>query len=366
MGILALGIGGIFKNTTAAMSLYKRPRSNYWYCRFEIGGQKVRRSTGTDNKIDAAEFEASLRHQYWEAVKLGIKKHTFQEAALRWLEESSDKTSIKDDKTRMAWLLARLHNVLLSDIDGDVIASLRKEKRKESSPATANRHMALLRSMLNLAEHEWGGWLFKAPKVPMYQEPQSEPRWITPKEFNRLYKALPPYLASCAAFAVDTGLRSGPIRSMEWSQVDMRKKLIIIKKIQLKGGQRRKVKPLRVPLGPGAMNILRGCRGRHKRWVFTKDGIQVPREMVNRAWRRAVREAELEPLRFHDLRHTWASWKVMDGVPLHVLQALGGWASIEMTQRYGHLSNSEIDRWGRKPGRAKSVTHARKKSKKRT
>lgn len=52
--------------------------------------------------------------------------------------------------------------------------------------------------------------------------------------------------------------------------------------------------------------------------------------------------AGIENFRWHDLRHTWASWHVQSGTPLNVLQELGGWESVEMVQRYAHLGRSHL------------------------
>jgi len=264
----------------------------------------------------------------------------------RWLDEHDDKRSIHSDETIIKWFLAYMRDTKLTDIDGDVIATLRATKLAESSRATVNRHMAWLRSALRAARDQWG-WIDQFPKIPMYRETLPEPRWITKKQFTSLHAALPDYLARCAAFAVATGLRSGPIRAMQWDQVDMRKRLLLVRISQAKNA-----KALRVPLGKSAMTVLRACRKVQKgsAFVFTKDGAPVPREMVNRAWRRATKKANLEDLRFHDLRHTWASWHVQNGTPLHVLQILGGWSSIDMVQRYAHLAPTDIDRWARSLG----------------
>lgn len=56
-----------------------------------------------------------------------------------------------------------------------------------------------------------------------------------------------------------------------------------------------------------------------------------------KAWYKALKETGLEGFRFHDLRHTWASWHVQAGTPLNALQELGGWSSAEMVRRYAHL-----------------------------
>lgn len=334
------------------MSLYKRPNSPHWYCRFEVGGRRIRRSTGTSDRKQAAEFENRLRQLAWRRLKLGEKERYFEEAALRWLEERDDKKALHSDKTIIRWFRQHLAGVQLSEIDGDVIAELRKAKRSEKKKHggksvtrhTVNRHMAWLRSMLRAARDEWG-WIDSFPKIPMYREIKPEPRWITRKQFDKLHAALPPYLARCAAFAVATGLRSGPIRAMTWDQVDMRRRVAMVKVSQAKNA-----KALRVPLGKQAMAVLRECKKQGGEFVFTKDGEPVPREMVNRAWRRACKAAGIEDLRFHDLRHTWASWHVQNGTPLHALQELGGWSSITMVQRYAHLATTDLDRWARSLG----------------
>ncbi len=62
----------------------------------------------------------------------------------------------------------------------------------------------------------------------------------------------------------------------------------------------------------------------------------------NRAWNSACKRAGIEDFRFHDLRHTWASWLIQSGVPLSVLQEMGGWESIEMVRRYAHLAPNHL------------------------
>lgn len=61
-----------------------------------------------------------------------------------------------------------------------------------------------------------------------------------------------------------------------------------------------------------------------------------------RAWNAACRRAGIEDFRFNDLRHTWASWLIQSGVPLSVLQEMGGWESIEMVRRYAHLAPNHL------------------------
>lgn len=62
----------------------------------------------------------------------------------------------------------------------------------------------------------------------------------------------------------------------------------------------------------------------------------------NSAWEKALKRASIENFRWHDLRHTWASWHVQAGTPLHVLQELGGWESVERVRQYAHLSSEHM------------------------
>lgn len=73
------------------------------------------------------------------------------------------------------------------------------------------------------------------------------------------------------------------------------------------------------------------------------------------AWRKALNRARIDNFRWHDLRHTWASWHVQNGTPLHILKELGGWASFEMVQRYAHLAPEHLAEYAGNSKVAKSV-----------
>ena len=108
------------------------------------------------------------------------------------------------------------------------------------------------------------------------------------------------------------------------------------------------------------VRVLSDQIGKHHKWVFvhTKEGIRpdgaktptVRKMRVDdqRAWNAACRRAGIEDFRFHDLRHTWASRLIQSGVPLSVLQEMGGWESIEMVRRYAHLAPNHLSEHARK------------------
>jgi len=88
------------------------------------------------------------------------------------------------------------------------------------------------------------------------------------------------------------------------------------------------------------MLALRSVLGQHVRWCFTYKGKRMTH--IGSAWKRALKRSGIEDFRFHDLRHTWASWHVMNGTSLQELMELGGWKSFEMVLRYAHLAPEHL------------------------
>ena len=96
-----------------------------------------------------------------------------------------------------------------------------------------------------------------------------------------------------------------------------------------------------MPLNEDALDVLRRRRGGHTELVFTYKGNRVGRT-TTRAWQKALDRAGIEDFRWHDLRHTWASWHVQSGTTLQELMELGGWSSYKMVLRYAHLAGEHL------------------------
>jgi site-specific recombinase XerC len=119
------------------------------------------------------------------------------------------------------------------------------------------------------------------------------------------------------------------------AQVDLERRSAWIHADQSKTGR-----PIGIPPNREAV-LLRGLIGNHKKYVFTYNRKPV-RHCNTKVWRRALTLSGIEDFRWHDMRHTWASWHVQNGTPMHVLQELGGWSDIQMVQRYAHLSPEHL------------------------
>ena len=255
---------------------------------------------------------------------------------VRWLKEQAHKATAKEDVAKLRWLDQFLGGRDLTAIDLARIDRIRDAKLAQGhSNATVNRVLELVRAILRKCVNEWE-WLERAPKVRMLKEPTRRIRFLTPEEAQRLLAALPEHLADMAAFSLATGLRAANVTGLQWSQVDLTRRLAWVHPDQAKA---RKAIP--VPLNAEAVLLVRKQVGRHLTHVFSYQGKPI-RQVSTKAWYAALARAGITDFRWHDLRHTWASWHVQNGTPLFALQELGGWESPEMVRRYAHLSADHL------------------------
>ena len=198
-----------------------------------------------------------------------------------------------------------------------------------------NRTLELLRAILRKCVNDWE-WLDRAPQVRMLKEPTRRIRFLTRDEAQRLLAELPEHLADMAAFSLATGLRASNVTGLQWSQVDVVRRLAWIHPDQAKA---RKAIP--VPLNAEAVALIGKQVGKHLTHVFSFRGRPIT-QVSTKAWYAALERAGITDFRWHDLRHTWASWHVQNGTPLFALQELGGWESAEMVRRYAHLAADHL------------------------
>lgn len=324
------------------MSLYKRKDSTHWWIKLSVNGRRLQKSTGTDDRQAAQEYHDRLKAGLWQQSRLGVKPgYTWQEAVLRWLGETEHKASGFSDKKHLRWLDAHLKELRLVDIGRNTLDELVVAKRKTGvANGTVNRMLALVRSILKKAVNEWE-WLDRMPMVRLLPEPKRRIRYLTPEEAERLILELPEHLAAMVRFSLETGLRQANVTGLQWSQVDLPRKVAWIHADQAKTRR-----AIAVPLSDVAVTVIRQQLGKHPANVFSYRGKSVS-QVNNHAWRKALKRAGIEDFRWHDLRHTWASWHVQRGTPLHALQELGAWESVEMVRRYAHLSGEHLSEYAK-------------------
>jgi len=184
----------------------------------------------------------------------------------------------------------------------------------------------------------------RAPAVRLLKEPTLRIRFLTRDQAAVLLRELPQHLRDTATFALSTGLRAANITGLCWDQVDLERKQAWVHPDQAKARR-----AIAVPLNDTVLKVLERQKGIHPVRVFTYEGESV-KQVSTMAWYKALKRAGIEKFRWHDLRHTWVSWHVQDGTPLHVLQELGGWETAAMVRRYAHLAVSHLAPYASRTG----------------
>lgn len=262
-------------------------------------------------------------------------RHTWEEAAARWLRETSHKADHAKDKAKLNWLAPHFAGLHLDELTRDRIDDIAQIKLATAKPSTVNRYLALIRAILHMARDEWE-WIPRAPRVRMLHESRKRVRWLTPDEAARLLHQLPPHLAAMARFTLATGLRQHNVSYLRWDQIDLDRGMAWIHADEFKSR-----KAISVPLNTVALEVLHAQKGKHSEWVFVYQGHPVDRTSTA-AWKRALERAGIKDFRWHDLRHTWASWHAQAGTTLHELMELGGWSCMDMVLRYAHLAGEHL------------------------
>ncbi len=192
----------------------------------------------------------------------------------------------------------------------------------------------MLSKAYNLAIREWE-WLEKNPvsMVSMEKEGNGRDRWLTHNEAERLIRRLEPPLKQIVIFAINTGMRQDEILSLKWPAVDIARRAVVVMKS--KNGRRRTI-----PLSNHAIEALRdqsNLRYLHTDLVFTNEaGGKIDRSKMTRKFKKAVSKTGLEDFRFHDLRHTCATWLAQAGHDIYFISRWLGHEDVSMTQRYAH------------------------------
>ena len=220
-----------------------------------------------------------------------------------------------------------------------------KSKRLDScSPVTFNIAFRTLKAAFNRAVR----WEFikenpfsKSKQVRVPEKPFVH---FTRDEFLRFIAAVSePELKDLFGFALLTGMRQGEIISLQWSSIDLDQKLIHITNqdgFLTKTGRSRSV-----PMNNDVFEMLQKLQGEapeHSR-VFVREGEMLKQSYVEHKFKQYVRSAGLrDDLKFHSLRHTFATWLVQSGASIYEIQKLLGHSDIKTTQIYAHLAASEL------------------------
>jgi len=220
----------------------------------------------------------------------------------------------------------------LQEITPLVIEKFKAERLKEVSTSTVNRSLSFLKAMFYKAIN-WGQFEGVNPvsKIKYYKENNKNLRFLEKHEINRILQFCKGSIGGIIIIALNTGMRRGEIFNLKWRDIDFKRDIISL--LKTKSGDKRMI-----PINEFLKNKLISIRKHPKsEYVFCKQDGQ-PYKDIRTQFNTVLRNAGISKMRFHDLRHTFASQLVMNGIDLNTVRELLGHADLKTTLIYSHLS----------------------------
>ena len=280
------------------------------------------------------------------------QKHTLSDLIQRYIRDVLPRKAkvFVEYASQLKWWEEQIGDVRLSDLSTSLISEKRDllsrtitNRKKKMSPARVNRYMAALSTALNTSIREWE-WMEDNPmrKISKLKEPKGRVRYLSDEERERLLAAckdsVNPHLYMAVVLALSTGARQQEIWGLRWSEVHLDRGLITF--TETKNDEFRSV-----PLEGHACELLLGhskIRRIDSDLVFPSKKNPVVRHDFRDPWNKALVVAEVEDFRWHDLRHSCASYLAMNGVPMRTIAEILGHKTLSMVQRYTHLSTEHL------------------------
>jgi integrase len=316
-----------------------------------LKGHPAQRATFTrvtDARKWASATETAIREgRHFKTTE--AKRHTLSELVDRYAREIlPGKKDGAHQGRQLNWWKAQIGAYALADVTPALIAETRDKlaaqptpRGPSTSPATVVRYLAALSHAFTVAMKEWG-WIDDNPlrKVSKPKEPRGRVRFLLDDERERFLTACEesasPDLYPAVILALSTGARQQEILGLRWPQIDLARRVATLE--DTKNGERRVL-----PLAGSALELLRErAKVRRLDTDLVFPGRINPKRPVDlrTPFENALKRAEVENFRWHDLRHTAASYLAMNGASLAEIAEVLGHKTLAMVRRYAHLSEA--------------------------
>ena len=305
----------------------------------------------TDARIWASTTETEMREGRY--IKTNeAQKHSLSDLVERYIREVlPGKPNVSNDYAfQLEWWKTQIGDVLLSELTPVLISEYRDLlskkitfRKTQISHATVNRYLAALSTAISTAINEWG-WMEDniLRKVSKLKEPRGRVRYFSDEERERFLLACKEShnsdLYVAVILALSTGGRKNEIWGLSWKDVDLKNGFITFE-------ETKNDEPRSVPLQGHALELMLK-RSKVPRidtdLVFPSRVDQQKHLDFRKPFQMALKAAQIEDFRWHDLRHCAASYLVMAGVDMRTVAEILGHKTLQMTQRYTHLSPEHL------------------------
>lgn len=317
--------------------------------------QRATFSRLTDARQWAKETETDIkRGRHFKTAE--AKRHTLADLVDRYTRDVLPTKKAKTQapqRQQLAWWRAELGHHALADCTPAMIAEARDRLTRDPitpktptsepryrSPASVVRYLAVLSHAFSVAVREWG-WIEDNPvlKVKKPTEPRGRVRFLSDQErealLNACREASNPWLYTAVVVALSTGMRKGELMGLTWKDVDLQTGRVVLH--DTKNGELRVV-----PLAGPALSLLKDhakVRRIDTDLLFPGQRKDTPIDLRS-PWEAALERAGIKDFRWHDLRHSTASYLAMNGASLTDIAEVLGHKTLGMVKRYAHLSEA--------------------------
>ncbi|HAU1183354.1 TPA: site-specific integrase [Legionella pneumophila] len=306
----------------------------------------------TDARRWAQQTEAAIREgRHFKTTE--AKRRTLAEMIDRYIKEvipHKPKNS-KNTVLHLKWWQEELGQYSLADISPALIAEKRDKlasgittRNRLRTPSTVVRYLAALSHAFTMAVKEWG-WIEDSPmrRVTKPKEPRGRVRFLSDDERSLLLseckKSESQYLYIAVVLALSTGARKMELMGLRWKDIDLNRHIITLH--ETKNGERRIL-----PLTGHALeliNQLAKVRRLNCDLVFPNHKFTKPIDLRT-PFETAVKRAGITDFRWHDLRHSCASYLAMNNASLAEIAEILGHKTLQMVKRYAHLSDAHTSK----------------------
>jgi integrase len=309
------------------LRLYKR--KDVWYVDYTREGKRIRQRVGENRKLAEAVL-SKIKVSKVENRFLDV--HNNPDIDLNRLSNSYikyariNKRTWMEDSRYVNNFLTYCKDNKIEKITTLTIEEYKEELYNKVRQSSINKALSVLRRMFNLGML-WGLCNYNPVKgIRFYNENRfRRTRYLTKEELSLFVGQLPKHIKPVFLLALNTGLRRGELLSLEWKDIDFHTQIITVK--ETKNDIQRFI-----PMNKEVVKILKALP-KDKQKV-----VSVGKSAIRYNFNRLKKKLNIQDFHFHDLRHTFASYLVMNGVDLRTVQELLGHKSFAMTQRYSHLS----------------------------
>ena len=321
------------------MGVYKKDNGK-WYCRGRVEGERYHMlCDGAETKEEAKVLESAERYkiaQKHRGLVDEAKNYTLGHIMDNWvlsckINNKSDKEAIIKRKYICEYF-GRQKNIMSikpMDIDKFKLHLLNKGR----SRATVNRYLAGIKRAYNLLIID--GLINYNPvkRGSMLDEDNKRNRYLTKTEWKRLKLALPENIYYIVVVALLTGFRLSNVLNLSWEQIDLNLGFIEVLKQDNKGR-----KAIRQPISENLLEVLMQLNPKKEGYLFINPDTGKPYTTIKKSFKTALLKARITNFTFHDLRRTFGTWLLQEGVDIRTIQALLAHSDISTTERYLAIS----------------------------